>query len=123
MNLGIVYSLSGRPQAALTEYAKAEVCLSASARSSLPCQALQQSGHGDEQPRTLGGCQSHCCKPAANSGWNWITFKWYLNAQESLGLAYMGSRDFDHAIQIFEEALALSEEQLIDISRRGHWQT
>ncbi len=110
MNLGIVYSLCGRPQAALAEYTKAEVVF----------RRLQDRAHLARLFNNQGIEMNNLERWAdakqllQTSGELWLeldNLQGYLDVQDSLGLSYMGSEEFDQVIRIYEEALALSEKQ------------
>lgn len=110
MNLGIVYSLCGRPEAALEQYSRAEVVFRRlQDRANL---ARLFTNQGIEMNNLERWDDAEALFHASSELWLALdNLQWYLNAQDMLGLAYIGRKDFDHAIQLYEEAMALSEKQ------------
>ncbi len=108
MNLGIAYSLSERPYDALEQYSEAEpVFRRLDDRIHL---AKNLNNQGMEMNNLECWAEAEQLLKASSAlSLQMDNLQEYINAQDSLGLTYMGRGEFKQAIAVFEEALALSE--------------
>lgn len=110
MNLGIALSLSGRPYDALEQYAAAELVFRRlherlHLAKNLNNQGMEMNNLGRwSEAEKLLMASSALCLQLDN-------LQEYINAQDGLGLTYMGRGDYARAIKVFEQALELSEER------------
>lgn len=110
MNLGIIYSLNQKPEAALAAYAQAEPVFRRLRDRAYLARLFNNQGMTMNELGQWEDAQT--LLQASSELWLALdNLQGYLNAQESLGAAYLGNREFDRAVHTYQAALAMQAEQ------------